>query len=81
MWRSHCSWAAVLFADEPTGSLDSIAGEQVLTELVRVSRERGTAVILVTHDAQVAAYADREVTMHDGRVESDGPLTITGSAR
>jgi putative ABC transport system ATP-binding protein len=79
--RALVTDAAVLFADEPTGALDSIAGEQVLTELVRISRERGAAVILVTHDAQVAAYADREVTMYDGRVESDGPLTLTGSAR
>jgi putative ABC transport system ATP-binding protein len=79
--RALVTEPAVLFADEPTGALDSIAGEQVLAELVRNARERGTAVILVTHDAQVAAYADREVTMHDGRVESDGPLTIAGTAR
>jgi putative ABC transport system ATP-binding protein len=79
--RALVTDAEVLFADEPTGALDSIAGEQVLAELVRKSRERGTTVILVTHDAQVAAYADREVTMHDGQVESDGPLTIAEGAR
>jgi putative ABC transport system ATP-binding protein len=56
----------VLFADEPTGALDSLAGEQVLAGLVRLAREQGSAVVLVTHDAAVAAYADREVVMRDG---------------
>ncbi len=51
----------VVFADEPTGALDSLAGEQVMTALVHTARESGTAVLLITHDAQVAAYADREV--------------------
>jgi putative ABC transport system ATP-binding protein len=66
----------VLFADEPTGALDSLAGEQVLAGLVRLAREQGTAVLLVTHDAQVAAYADREITMRDGQVESGGMITV-----
>jgi putative ABC transport system ATP-binding protein len=56
----------VVFADEPTGALDSLAAEQVLGQLLRVVRESGTTVVLVTHDARVAAYADREVTVHDG---------------
>jgi putative ABC transport system ATP-binding protein len=56
----------VLFADEPTGALDSLAGEQVLAGLVRLAREQGSAVVMVTHDAAVAAYADREVVMRDG---------------
>ncbi|MGW3241649.1 ABC transporter ATP-binding protein [Streptomyces sp. NPDC001070] len=60
-----------VFADEPTGSLDSLAGEQVMTALVHAARESGTAVLLVTHDAQVAAYADREATVRDGVVESE----------
>lgn len=71
----------VLFADEPTGALDSLASEQVLTGLVRLAREQGTTVLLVTHDAQVAAYADREITMRDGRVETDGRITISGAVR
>jgi putative ABC transport system ATP-binding protein len=61
----------VLFADEPTGALDTFAGEQVLVQLTRVAREAGTTVLLVTHDAQVAAYADREVVIRDGVVEGD----------
>ncbi len=58
----------VLFADEPTGSLDSLTGEMVLDLLVGVAREEGTTVVLVTHDARVAAYAGRAVMVRDGRV-------------
>jgi putative ABC transport system ATP-binding protein len=62
----------VLFADEPTGSLDSLSGELVMDLLTAAAREHGTTVILVTHDARVAAYADREVIVRDGKV---GTLT------
>jgi putative ABC transport system ATP-binding protein len=62
----------VLFADEPTGALDVLTGEQVLTELVGIARERRMVVVLVTHEAQIAAYADREVTLRDGRVDASG---------
>jgi putative ABC transport system ATP-binding protein len=62
----------VLFADEPTGSLDSVSGELVMDLLTAAVRERGTTVVLVTHDARVAAYADREVVVRDGKV---GTLT------
>lgn len=79
--RALVTGPQVLFADEPTGALDSLASEQVLTELVRVAREHGTTVLLVTHDAQVAAYADREIVMHDGRVDSGAMIDLTGSAR
>jgi putative ABC transport system ATP-binding protein len=64
----------VLFADEPTGSLDSVSGELVMDLLTAAVRERGTTVILVTHDARVAAYADREVVVRDGTVS-----TLTGA--
>ena len=60
----------VLFADEPTGSLDSLTGEHVMTLMTAAAREQGTAVILVTHEARVAAYADREVVVRDGTVTS-----------
>jgi putative ABC transport system ATP-binding protein len=60
----------VLFADEPTGSLDSLTGEQVMDLLVAAAREQGTTVILVTHEPRVAAYADREVIVRDGRVNA-----------
>ena len=58
----------VLFADEPTGSLDSLTGEQVMELLVSSARDEGSTVVLVTHDARVAAYADREIVVRDGRV-------------
>jgi putative ABC transport system ATP-binding protein len=59
----------VLFADEPTGALDSLTGETVLSDLVRTSRESGMTVVIVTHDARVAAYADREIVMRDGQID------------
>jgi putative ABC transport system ATP-binding protein len=64
----------VLFADEPTGSLDSLSGELVMDLLSAAAREQGATVVLVTHDARVAAYADREVVVRDGMVG-----TLTGA--
>jgi len=58
----------VLFADEPTGSLDTLTGEMVMELLIASAREEGTTVVLVTHDARVAAYADRQVLVRDGQV-------------
>jgi putative ABC transport system ATP-binding protein len=60
----------VLFADEPTGSLDSLSGELVMQLLTCAAREQGSTVILVTHEPRVAAYADREVIVRDGIVTS-----------
>lgn len=60
----------VLFADEPTGSLDSLTGELVMRLMTGVAREEGTTVVLVTHEPRVAAYADREVIVRDGKVTS-----------
>jgi putative ABC transport system ATP-binding protein len=57
----------VVFADEPTGALDSLTGERVLRRLTAAARETGAAVVLVTHEARVAAYADREIVVRDGR--------------
>jgi putative ABC transport system ATP-binding protein len=58
----------VVFADEPTGSLDSLTGEMVMELMVSLAREEGTAVVVVTHEARVAACADREIMVRDGRV-------------
>jgi putative ABC transport system ATP-binding protein len=66
----------VLFADEPTGSLDSLTGEQVMNLLVASAREQGTTVVLVTHEARVAAYADRDVTVRDGKVFAPAPERV-----
>jgi putative ABC transport system ATP-binding protein len=60
----------VLFADEPTGSLDSLTGELVMELLTDAARQQGTTVVLVTHEPRVAAYADREVIVRDGIVAS-----------
>ena len=61
----------LLFADEPTGSLDSLTGEKVMKLLVGLAREQGVTVVIVTHDVRVAAYADREVMVRDGVVTVD----------
>jgi putative ABC transport system ATP-binding protein len=71
----------VLFADEPTGSLDSLAGERVMNLLVNTAREQGTTVVVVTHEPRVAAYADREVMVRDGRASNGGgPAAQAASA-
>ncbi|MGW6519521.1 ABC transporter ATP-binding protein [Streptomyces sp. NPDC054962] len=57
---------AVVFADEPTGSLDSANATAVLEEFLSLARSQGTAVMLVTHDAQVASRADSQYVMRDG---------------
>ncbi|MFF5500767.1 ABC transporter ATP-binding protein [Streptomyces roseolus] len=60
----------VIFADEPTGALDSLNGERVMRLLTDASRDTGAAVVLVTHEARVAAWSDREVVVRDGAVRS-----------
>ncbi|MCU1366080.1 MAG: transporter ATP-binding protein [Ilumatobacteraceae bacterium] len=60
----------VVFADEPTGSLDSLAGEQVMELLIGAARDQGATVVLVTHEPRIAAYADREIIVRDGTVAS-----------
>jgi putative ABC transport system ATP-binding protein len=57
----------VLFADEPTGALDSLNGERVMELLTEAARSTHAAVVLVTHEARVAAYSDREIVVRDGR--------------
>lgn len=56
----------VVFADEPTGALDSVNATAVLEEFLRLARDQGTAVVIVTHDAAVAEHADSRYTMTDG---------------
>ncbi len=60
----------ILFADEPTGSLDSFAAENVLNALLDLVRQTGTTVVIITHDPRTAAYADREVIVRDGRISA-----------
>jgi putative ABC transport system ATP-binding protein len=65
--RALVTGARVVFADEPTGALDSLNGERVMRLLTQVAKEAGAAVVLVTHEARVAAYSDREIVVRDGR--------------
>jgi putative ABC transport system ATP-binding protein len=57
----------VIFADEPTGALDSLNGERVMRLLTDAAHDTGAAVVLVTHEARVAAYSDREIVVRDGK--------------
>ncbi|MDF2093813.1 ATP-binding cassette domain-containing protein [Knoellia sp. 3-2P3] len=77
--RALVTEPAVLFADEPTGALDSRAGEDVMAALIETARDQGTSVVLVTHDARVAAYGDREVEVRDGVVLADDGLPTGGA--
>ena len=59
----------VLFADEPTGSLDSLNSELVMKMFIKTAKENGTTVVMVTHEPTIAAYADREIIVRDGKLE------------
>ena len=67
--RALVAEPAVVLADEPTGSLDSVTAQDIVALLVAAARERDAAVVMVTHDPTVAAHADRVVAMHSGRVQ------------
>ena len=58
----------VLFADEPTGSLDSLNSEKVMELFIKTAKDNGTTVIMVTHEPTIAAYADREIIVRDGQI-------------
>ncbi|WP_349239789.1 ABC transporter ATP-binding protein [Patulibacter sp. SYSU D01012] len=71
--RALATRPAVVFADEPTGNLDSTSSDEVLGLLRRSVDDFGQTVVMVTHDAHAAAYADRLVVLKDGRIVHDGP--------
>jgi putative ABC transport system ATP-binding protein len=71
--RALVSKPAVVFADEPTGNLDSVASADVLKLLRRAVDDFGQTVVMVTHDAGAASIADRLIVLADGRIASDGP--------
>ncbi|MDX2682208.1 ABC transporter ATP-binding protein [Streptomyces sp. NY05-11A] len=66
----------VVFADEPTGALDQTTSEEVVTLLTSVTRDQGAALVMVTHDADVAAHCDRILQVRDGRVSSHTQYTV-----
>lgn len=72
--RALVTGPAVIFADEPTGALDSLNAALVMELLVDAARAQNAAVLLVTHDHDIAAYGDREIRMQDGRLVSDARL-------
>lgn len=69
--RALCYKPEVLFADEPTGSLDSQASSQVMQMFLQLARESGMTVVMVTHEASIAAYADRTKIVRDGLIYDD----------
>ena len=73
--RALATDARVILADEPTGNLDSVRGEDILELLKRATERDGRTVVLVTHDLRAAAYGDRLITLRDGHIvdEVEGP--------
>jgi putative ABC transport system ATP-binding protein len=69
--RAFANRPAILLADEPTGNLDTATGQQVIDLLIRLNRDHGSTLVLVTHDPALAAHADRVVHLLDGRIASD----------
>jgi len=69
--RAFITQPPILMADEPTGNLDSANGQHVLDLLLELNREAQTTLVLVTHDRRLAEYADRIITLRDGRLLSD----------
>lgn len=69
--RAFITEAPIVMADEPTGNLDSVNGRHVLDLLLERNRKAGTTLVLVTHDAEVAAQADRKIVLKDGLVVED----------
>ncbi|TCN36928.1 putative ABC transport system ATP-binding protein [Kribbella orskensis] len=73
--RALVTGPAIVFADEPTGSLDSHAGEQMMELLLASTRDGGAALMMVTHDNLIAAYADREIRLRDGVIQHEVALS------
>lgn len=69
--RAFACRPPILLADEPTGNLDQTTGRLVIELLMRIRREQGTTMVLVTHDADLASLADRVITLVDGRIARD----------
>ena len=69
--RAFATEPAILFADEPTGNLDNVTGERVIDLLFSLNRDKGTTLMLVTHDEQVARRCERLIRLESGRVVSD----------
>ena len=75
--RAFIGRPALLLADEPTGNLDTANGQRVIELLLRLHRDQGSTLILVTHDPTLAVHADRILTLRDGRIVDDRKQSIT----
>ncbi|HKI04447.1 MAG TPA: ABC transporter ATP-binding protein [Thermoanaerobaculia bacterium] len=75
--RAFAARPPILLADEPTGNLDGATGRRILELLTELRRREGTTLVLVTHDPAVAALADRQIHLRDGRVEREVPAAAT----
>ncbi len=71
--RALVTSPSLLLADEPTGNLDTQSSQEIMAILDRLNKEQGITIILVTHETDIAAYAEREVVIKDGRVLTDRP--------
>jgi putative ABC transport system ATP-binding protein len=78
--RALVNEPGLILADEPTGNLDSRRGAEMLALLAAIGRERGASVLLVTHDPQAAAFADRVVTLRDGKLLAGEPHLLEAAA-
>ena len=73
--RALINAPSLLLADEPTGNLDTRTSHEIMETLVSLNRESGVTIVVVTHEADIAAFADRMVTMRDGKIVSDERVT------
>jgi putative ABC transport system ATP-binding protein len=78
--RAFVTSPELVFADEPTGNLDPVTGEQVIETLFELNREAGTTLVLVTHDSQLAARCDRSLRLENGRLTQQAPGQVPGEA-
>jgi putative ABC transport system ATP-binding protein len=72
--RALVTAPSVIFADEPTGNLDSARGHEIMNLLQSLNKEHGMTIVVVTHDEEIAAYAERRIHFHDGRIALDEAL-------
>jgi putative ABC transport system ATP-binding protein len=74
--RAFSNNPSILLADEPTGNLDSTNGRHILELMIEINRKRKTTLVLITHDRELAAMADRHIALRDGRVVDDSASEI-----
>ena len=70
-----------VFADEPTGNLDSRTGNEIMEIFQRLNLERDLTIVLVTHEPHIARYADRYIRFRDGRIRGDSPVESRSTAK